>query len=127
MARSFGSQGIPGINQAPDYQMYDYNIPSRKVVDDTKSDYSYAPKSKLIYNRKGLGSATSKRSNTNAKLSGKVGLIIKDQVGPYTGDTASQKQKAKNQLNFSGMKRFNENPMDDQKSQARSIFSRPKS
>ena len=107
--------------------MYDYNIPSKKAVDDTKSNYSYAPKSKLIYNRKGQGSATSKRSNTNAKLSGKAGLIMKDQVGPYLGDTASQKQKTKSQLNFIGMKRFNENPKDDHKSQARSIFSRPKS
>ena len=113
MTRSFGQAGIPGINTAPDYQTYDYNIPSRKVVDDTKSNYSYAPKSRLIYNRKGLGSATSNRSNTNAKLSAKAGLIMKDQVGPHIGDTASQKQKTKSQLNFIGMKRFNENPTDD--------------
>jgi hypothetical protein len=127
MSRTFGNQGNTGIITAPDYQMYDYNVP-KKGQDDTKSNYSYAPKRGLIYNRKGLGSATSKRSKTNTKLSAKAGLMMKEQVGPYVGETVSQKQETKSQLNYIAMKRFNEAPLDDRpKSQVRSIFSRPKS
>ena len=112
----------------PDYQMYDNNAPKKKIMDDALSDYSYAPKSRMLYNKKGLGSASAKRSLTNSKLYAKAGLRMKEQVGPHYGETASQKQDTKSQLSFIAMQRFNEKPEDDRpKSQARSIFSRPKS
>lgn len=61
-------------------------------------------------------------------LSAKVGLIAREQVGPYVEETISQKQETKSQLNYIAMKRFNEAPQEDRpKSQARSIFSKSKS
>jgi hypothetical protein len=67
----------------------------------------------MSYNKKGLGSASSKRSLTNSKLYAKAGLMMKEQVGPHYGETVSQKQETKSQLNFIAMKRFNEKPEDD--------------
>ena len=123
MSRTFGSHGNTGFITSPTEMV----SPRRQVVDDTKSNYSYAAKSKMIYSRKGLGSATSKRSKTNNRLSVKAGNM-REQLGPYV-EEREQKQETKSQLNYIAMKRFNETPTDDRpKSQAgRSIFSKPKS
>jgi hypothetical protein len=67
MSRTFGNHGNSGLVTAP--QEYDGLMSPRQnkatIVDDTKSNYAYAPKSRIIYSRKGLGSATSKRSRTS--------------------------------------------------------------
>lgn len=55
---------------------------SRQGDADTKSNYGYAPKSKLLYQRK---SAQNKRSRTGNKYTGSR-QGIREQVGPYLGE-----------------------------------------
>lgn len=75
---------------------------------ETKSNYGYAPKSRIIYSRKGLNSAASKRSKTSSKMSAAGRFMVKEQVGPFVGETESQIHETKSKLNQVTMKRFNE-------------------
>lgn len=85
MARTFGNHGQGGFVTSPGSvpAMYDYVLitpRSKQGFDETKSNYGYAAKSRLIYsNRKGLNSATSKRSKTSQKFGGNR----REEVGPY--------------------------------------------
>jgi len=105
------------------------NAPSQMVrqpVEDTSSNYGYAPKSRLIYSRKGLNSAASKRSRTSQRMSNTAGSRMNEQLGPYVG-TESQGD-TKSRLNTIVMKRFNEAvPEAGPKSQTKSVFSKSKS
>ena len=127
MSRTFGNHGNSGMVTQPEYQYDGLLSPRSKapVIEDTKSNYGYAPKSRVLYSRKGLGSATSKRSKTGSRLTAKA----REQIGPYVPETESFVQgDTKSKLNYTQMKRFNETPLEgDRRSQARSIFSKNKS
>jgi hypothetical protein len=72
---------------------------SGKYADDTASQYSYAPKSKLIYSRK---NDTSKRSRTGGK-SGALRRTGSSAVGPYVED-----HETRSRLSKASVQRFNE-------------------
>ena len=117
---------------SPNYQ-YDGLISPRSKngqADETKSNYGYAPKSRILYSRKGLGSAQAKRSKTGTRMTAVRGMRA-ETMNPYSDDRASgyRQEETKSRLNDKIMKRFNETPSvdADRKSQARSIFSKPKS
>lgn len=126
MSRTFGGHGNTGFITSPGSvpAMYDGGRSPRNrtiVAEDTRSNYAYAPKSKLLYNRKGVNSAASQRSKTG-------GSKLKQQVGPYVGETASKQGDTKSQLNQFTMKRFNEAvPEGGPKSITKSVFSKPRS
>ena len=124
--------GHTGFVMSQNYQ-YDGLISPRSrgpTIDDTKSNYGYAPKSRILYSRKGLGSAQIKRSKTGTRMSAAQGMRG-DTMSPYIDDRASgyHQVETKSRLNDKIMKRFNETPSidADRKSQARSIFSKTKS
>ena len=88
-------------------------------VNETRSNYGYAAK------RNGLVSA-SRRSKTGSRLAASI-KMGRDQIGPYMGNESMQGE-TKSKLNYTAMKRFNENPMEgDRRSQARSVVSKQKS
>lgn len=101
MSRTFGSHDnngfAPQSGSVP--AMYGITSPKSRQGDDTKSNYGYAAKSKLLYQRQ---SAQGKRSRTGNKYTASR-QGTREQVGPYMGEdeTASQ-------LNKNNMKRFNE-------------------
>ena len=101
MSRGFGAHG-DGLSQQSGSvpAMYGVLSPKSKKADpDTSSNYGYAPKSKLLYQRK---SAQNKRSKTGNKYSGsRQGM--REHVGPYLGE-----EDAHSQLSKVNMKRFNE-------------------
>lgn len=127
MSRTFGNHGKTGIITDPEYQYDGLMSPRSKgpVIDDSKSNYSYAPKSRILYSRKGLGSANSKRSKTSSKLNA-TAKFMREQVGPYVPQNDYQEDtKSKGSLNQFAMKRFNETPLEgDRRSNARSVFSK---
>lgn len=90
MSRTFGNQGSSRIVTSPDYHYDGFMSPRSKAIltEDKQSNYSYAPKSRVLYSRKGLGSATSKRSKTGSRVS--VTSKLREQVGPYVPETDSQ-------------------------------------
>jgi hypothetical protein len=104
MSRGFGARAEgPGLMQQPGSvpSMYGVLSPkSRQGESDTKSNYSYAPKSKLLYQRK---SAQNKRSKTGNKYTAVSRQGMREQVGPYMGD-----EDAGSVLSKGNMKRFNE-------------------
>ena len=88
---------------------------SGKYADDTASQYSYAPKSKLIYSRK---NESSKRSRTGGK-SGALRRTGSSAVGPFVED-----HETKSRLSKASVQRFNEHvPEAGPKSTTKSIRS----
>ena len=116
----------------PAYQYDGLMSPRSKqgALDEQRSNYGYAPKSRVLYSRKGLGSAQVKRSKTGSRIA-TAKLLNRDQVSPYHNDDRAQYTlETKSRLNEKIMKRFNETPSIDaaeRKSQVRSIFSKGKS
>jgi hypothetical protein len=130
--RNYSNSGHSGFVMSPNYQ-YDGLISPRSkgaTYEDTKSNYGYAPKSRILYSRKGLGSAQAKRSKTNTRMSAAKGMR-NETMSPYVDERSQgyNQVETKSRLNDKIMKRFNETPSidGDRKSQARSIFSKAKS
>ena len=57
MSRTFGNQGNSGFVTSPDYDGFMSPRSKGPSIEDTKSNYGYAPKSRVLYSRKGVGSA----------------------------------------------------------------------
>jgi len=57
MSRTFGNQGNSGFVTSPDYDGFMSPRSKGPAIEETKSNYGYAPKSRVLYSRKGLGSA----------------------------------------------------------------------
>ena len=88
---------------------------SGKYADDTASQYSYAPKSKLIYSRK---NDSQKRSRTGGK-SGALRRTGSSAVGPFVED-----HETRSRLSKASVQRFNEHvPEAGPKSTTKSIKS----
>jgi hypothetical protein len=80
--------------------MYGLTSPKSRGGNDTGSNYGYAPKSQLLYQRKSAGG---KRSKTGNKYGA---AMTKEQVSPY------MPEETESQLNRANMRRFNENYVD---------------
>lgn len=100
--RAFGDQSgylHSGRHQVPAFGGPGVLSSSGKYADDTASQYSYAPKSKLIYSRKG---ESSKRSRTGGK-SGALRRTGSSTIGPYVED-----HETRSRLSKASVQRFNE-------------------
>lgn len=116
--RAFGDQSgylHSGRNNFPAFAGPGVLASSGKYADDTASQYSYAPKSKLIYSRK---NDTSKRSRTGGK-SGALRRTGSSAVGPYVED-----HETRSRLSKASVQRFNEQvPEAGPKSTTKSVKS----
>ena len=76
------------------------------VKDDSQASYSYAPKSRLIYQRGGKNSET--RSRTSSRVLAPIGYAKKtpSQVSAYTA--ADQGDEVRSRLSKASIQRFNE-------------------
>ena len=112
--RAFGDQSgylHSGRNNFPAFAGPGALASSGKYADDTASQYSYAPKSKLIYSRK---NDSQKRSRTGGK-SGALRRTGSSAVGPYVED-----HETRSRLSKASVQRFNEQP---EKSTTKSVKS----
>lgn len=116
--RAFGDQTgylHSGRNNFPAFAGPGVLASSGKYADDTASQYSYAPKSKLIYSRK---NDSQKRSRTGGK-SGALRRTGSSAVGPYVED-----HETRSRLSKASVQRFNEQvPEAGPKSTTKSVKS----
>lgn len=116
--RAFGDQSgylHSGRNNFPAFAGPGVLASSGKYADDTASQYSYAPKSKLIYSRK---NDASKRSRTGGK-SGALRRTGSSAVGPYV-----EADETRSRLSKASVQRFNEQvPEGGPKSTTKSVKS----
>ena len=115
--RAFGDQSgylHSGRNNFPAFAGPGVLASSGKYADDTASQYSYAPKSKLIYSRK---NDVSKRSRTGGK-SGALRRTGSSAVGPYV-----EADETRSRLSKASVQRFNEQVNEGPKSTTKSVKS----
>lgn len=115
--RAFGDQSgylHSGRNNFPAFAGPGVLGSSGKYADDTASQYSYAPKSKLIYSRK---NDASKRSRTGGK-SGALRRTGSSAVGPYV-----EADETRSRLSKASVQRFNEQMPEGPKSTTKSVKS----